>query len=906
MKRHPNAYLCLFIAAVIPLLVSCASGGAGRALPNTASTERSAQDAFVQQMAYAPSSVAAPSTLFYKYRESGAFSMEMDPSATGPLTDERLTYAGNEVNANFGWVTASGTPGLVAWPAQTYTISLEVTAPNSALEITEVKVYRTDSSGGPTTSGLAQVGDLPGLSEALSAGMHTFAVTGTAQTASATDRLAVKFYVKNLSSLSQSFAYQAGTGTASAMTGSATPAASSSPGPTSTPQFSGYAQAVLADSPTQYYQLNESSGPSAQDSSGSQTNATYTGAILFAQPGPLSADSSSIQLFASRTPADVGLPNPGAGPGVSYSIEAWVYSTATSGYTAIWGFDGTHRLLLSSNGTLLSQFSGNFVSGRALARNTWHHVVFVYDAPAAKATYFIDGEPDASAAISNSAAAFNAPYFAGQYGSTPTYQWNGRLAQIAFYKSALSASRIAAHYQAAGYTAGQTPTPGPAPSATASPPPDSPCNGYRWPLKTAIDPDAAGITMTPTETTIQQLTSVAPPLITNTTPRVAPQETSAFELTNVTLVQVQKSVDYDYHLILKDASGNAMIAESPDPACEPQSALASQIQAVRSAIDAQIPNVGTTPTTVNQTVTVEGIGFFDYVPNYAEDEAPNGIELHPLTAICFGSDCSLTTATPSPVPSATATSLPTPSPTASPTPNPTPAPTPTPNPSATPAPSPTPQSNYSDTVLSYNATQYFGLGESAGPTAFDASQTQINGSYTGSVSFGNPGPLIGANSAAIGLAGGKLSAGIALPNPNAVTGVSYSISTWVFPKFSTSYSTIWGYSGTHRLLVSSTGALLSQMDGNFLSKGHLTGSAWNNVVFVYDAVSQTASYYINGAFDSSIFIPSAQAAFIQPYYLGQYDTSTNYKWNGYLSQHSFYNSALTAAQIANLYATAGY
>ena len=347
------------------------------------------------------------------------------------------------------------------------------------------------------------MGDLPGLTEALSAGMHTFAVTGTAQTASADDRLAVKFYVKNLSKVSQSFAYQAGTGTASAITGSATPAPTSSPATKRVcgVRFRLYAQAVLADSPTQYYQFDESSGPSGPKTRRTRKRTEHIPAQYSSRSPDRSAalNSSSIQTVRPPDAGRCGLSKFEGPPRASLIQSKRGCIQPPLPDTQRFGALTEDTVCCSTAPT--ARFSRSSAETFSLgdAGNTWHHVVFVYDAPAAKATYFIDGEPDASAPISNSAAAFNAPYFAGQYGSTPAYQWNGRLAQIAFYKTALSASRIVAHYQAAGYTAGQVPTPGPAPRRHGIPAAGFP---VQWVSLAAQDwrsnPDAAGISMMPT------------------------------------------------------------------------------------------------------------------------------------------------------------------------------------------------------------------------------------------------------------------------------------------------------------------------------------------------------------------------------------------------------------------------
>src|SRR6185437_12031327 len=142
-------------------------------------------------------------------------------------------------------------------------------------------------------------------------------------------------------------------------------------------------------------------------------------------------------------------------------IETWVYALPGSSYMAIWGYNGTHRLLLNASGMLLSQFSGSFTSNAALTFGQWHDVVFVYNAQTATETYYIDGAADNSAPLSNAAAAFTSPYYLGQYDSGLYYKWNGKLAQHAFFRSALTAAQVANLYAAAGYGGTATPTPSP-------------------------------------------------------------------------------------------------------------------------------------------------------------------------------------------------------------------------------------------------------------------------------------------------------------------------------------------------------------------------------------------------------------------------------------------------------------
>lgn len=224
-------------------------------------------------------------------------------------------------------------------------------------------------------------------------------------------------------------------------------------------------------------------------------------------------------------------------------------------------------------------------------------------------------------------ASFAAPYYAGQYDTGTYYKWDGRLGQFAFYKSNLSGPQINNHYRAAGY-------------ATPRPPMDSPCNGYRWPVKVAADAGAGGINLNSVvQTTVSAMIQTPVLGASIDTPRIVPQETTVYQLTNVTIKQIFHVVDNDYHVVVADAQGRTMIAESPDPACAPSSRLEAQMTAVRKAINTAIPNVSATPLTPNLTVTLQGVGFSDYQPNGAFGQARDGIELHPITAICFGANC---------------------------------------------------------------------------------------------------------------------------------------------------------------------------------------------------------------------------------------------------------------------------
>jgi hypothetical protein len=129
------------------------------------------------------------------------------------------------------------------------------------------------------------------------------------------------------------------------------------------------------------------------------------------------------------------------------------------------------------------------------------------------------------------------------------------------------------------------------------------------------------------------------------------------------LTEYKLESDSDYHLILSDGSGNTMISEIASPACvESSSVLLSSIQNARSEFDARY-----TPTssfqTANVPVIVTGVGFFDFVHSQT-GVAPNGIELHAVLDIQFGTGGTPTpTSTNPPIPTPTPTNMPIPTPT---------------------------------------------------------------------------------------------------------------------------------------------------------------------------------------------------------------------------------------------------
>ncbi|HET9118609.1 MAG TPA: hypothetical protein VFN75_11150 [Pseudonocardiaceae bacterium] len=161
------------------------------------------------------------------------------------------------------------------------------------------------------------------------------------------------------------------------------------------------------------------------------------------------------------------------------------------------------------------------------------------------------------------------------------------------------------------------------------------CGVGRWSVKTGTDADRSLINLqSTTGTTIAALTMLSAPSALSANHRVQSTETTVFRL-SATLTEFKMEADSDYHLVLADGAGHTMIAEIPDPACVGStSPLASSISKARGEFDAKY-SATTSFKTVNVPVTVTGAGFFDFLHGQT-GVAPNGIELHAVLDIQFG------------------------------------------------------------------------------------------------------------------------------------------------------------------------------------------------------------------------------------------------------------------------------
>lgn len=164
----------------------------------------------------------------------------------------------------------------------------------------------------------------------------------------------------------------------------------------------------------------------------------------------------------------------------------------------------------------------------------------------------------------------------------------------------------------------------------------SACGTWRWDVKTLTDPMAKSVNFTSPPSTVETLSHLTrPSTLSAHTPRL-PQEQRAYRVP-AKLLEVKQEADGDFHVVLQGTSGATMIAQIPDPACAVGSPIIVQLRTVRRGFvtrfgqpDAQRFH----PVPGQPTLTVYGVLFFDEMHNPPQHGvAPNGAELHPVTAI---------------------------------------------------------------------------------------------------------------------------------------------------------------------------------------------------------------------------------------------------------------------------------
>ena len=222
-----------------------------------------------------------------------------------------------------------------------------------------------------------------------------------------------------------------------------------------------YASAVLADSPRGYWRLGESSGTTAADQTGANPGAYQFGAVL-GVAGALVGDANTAGRF-DGTDDKVSMADPANGSldfGTGdFTVEAWVKTTvngeqaivskrSTTAGLPFWqftvtndpGHDGEIRVNIVAGATVEVYGPAKRVDDGA-----WHHVAVAFDRDSG-VTIYVDGLSVFRPGVTTADVGNAGPFLIAK--STGYNHFKGDLDEVAVYPSALTATRILAHYAA--------------------------------------------------------------------------------------------------------------------------------------------------------------------------------------------------------------------------------------------------------------------------------------------------------------------------------------------------------------------------------------------------------------------------------------------------------------------------
>jgi hypothetical protein len=418
----------------------------------------------------------------------------------------------NVMNSNCFAEQATGVVGRTVWYSLTPTNSgpLTITTRGSDFD-TVVVVYSGNSVGG-----LTRVACNDDIWEPLPQSQLTFTVV-----AGQTYRVQVGGFGNTGGNLSVDFEWNI----------SPVPTATPTATPNGTPPPATYPATVMADNPAAYWQLDETSGTVANDSSGNGSNGNYLAGVTLGSPGAITGSSdTSVTLSVSGSYVDV--PNtPSLNPTSSVSLEAWVYVNAftPAGWSRVATKDGQYALFLNYPGGTQAQAEWdvdipNGVSvvtpnSLPMQLNTWYHIVGTYDGGISR--LYVDGVDEADAfALSPMPADYKHFEIGGSVYDGPLA---ARVDEVAVYPQALSPARILAHYTA-GQPGGPPPTSTATPTSTSTPTP----SGSSTPTSTPSSTPTPSGSSTPTPTASSTPTpsgSSTPTPTASSTPTTGPTPT---------------------------------------------------------------------------------------------------------------------------------------------------------------------------------------------------------------------------------------------------------------------------------------------------------------------------------------------------------------------------------------------
>jgi hypothetical protein len=232
--------------------------------------------------------------------------------------------------------------------------------------------------------------------------------------------------------------------------------AGTSPAATPAGSATTYLSTVLSGKPAALYRLDEPGGGVMADSSGNKADGAYSGQQTLGRPAALASDPAPSAGYTSCC-SGIGSANP-AMPryNAARTVEAWVSTTSATISQAIVGYGQTstdEAFVVSVSAQAIGVDAYNdylwFPTPRPVDDGNWHLITATYGA--GTVDVYLDGQEVGDAPFSGTP---NTLDLSGvSLAAFPGYNvFNGNLADVAVYSSALSPAQVTAQFTASGYS----------------------------------------------------------------------------------------------------------------------------------------------------------------------------------------------------------------------------------------------------------------------------------------------------------------------------------------------------------------------------------------------------------------------------------------------------------------------
>ena len=213
-----------------------------------------------------------------------------------------------------------------------------------------------------------------------------------------------------------------------------------------------YADEVIADAPVGYWRMGEAAGTWLVDGSGHGRWGTYTGSgVTYGATGAVTGDtavtldgSAGYASVADAAYLDVG---------DTFTLEVWAKRAGAGAFFEVLTVKGANAFVLYVNNdrVVLGQSGvGNIVTSTTTITDTnWHHVVATKTGATSK--LYVDGA-DVTGTVTNLTCANTATALLIGANVDLGNTFHGSLDEFALYSTALSATRVTAHYAARSRT----------------------------------------------------------------------------------------------------------------------------------------------------------------------------------------------------------------------------------------------------------------------------------------------------------------------------------------------------------------------------------------------------------------------------------------------------------------------